>query len=175
MLELPTFRQLELTHFIRYSRFKDTHGNDKDDMSKVAVSHHLEDELKAREITDVFCVGTAGDYCVSHTAIDAAQAGFKAYVIEDITKSFDSGAAWSTVKADMKSAGVRVVKTDSPEVQLLEGIGRGKHRDNRADHGFQWGVPWPSVIWVLAPADSETGERESLATPMLKLSLWIGV
>lgn len=85
-----------------------------------AVSHHLEDELKAREITDVFCVGTAGDYCVSHTAIDTAQAGFKAYVIEDVTKSFDLGAAWATTKAKMKTAGVSVVKMDSPEVQRLK-------------------------------------------------------
>jgi len=128
MLALPACRQPELTHLIRYSGFKDTHGNDKHNMPKGAVSHHLEDELTYREITDVFCVGTAGDYCVSHTAIDAAQAGFKAYVIEDVTKSFDSGSAWSTAKADMKSAGVSVVKMDSPEVQRLKGSGAGSMR-----------------------------------------------
>ena len=60
-----------------WSALKDVHRNEKHELHPDAVSHHLGDELTSRNITHVFCVGTAGDYCASHTAIDIASAGFK--------------------------------------------------------------------------------------------------
>lgn len=87
------------------------------------MSHHLEEELASRGITHVYCVGTAGDLCVCHTAIDAADAGFKAYVIEDVTKSFDAGEGWASAKAACKAKGVGVVMMDSPEVKRVTELG----------------------------------------------------
>ena len=58
-------------------------------MAEGAASHHMEEELKARGVTDVFCVGTAGDFGVAHTASYAAQAGFKTYVLSDVERNID--------------------------------------------------------------------------------------
>ena len=114
--------------YLRYSAIKDLHGNDKHDLPEGAVSHHLADELASSNITDVFCVGTAGDLCVSHTAMDVASAGFKAYVVEDVTKSFDVGKGWPAMKRELKTKGVEVVYLDGPEVgkvKALQGNGLG--------------------------------------------------
>ena len=93
----------------RYSGFKDTHGNTKNEMAEGAASHHLEEELKARGVTDVFCVGTAGDFCVAHTAIHAAQAGFKTYVLSDVVRNIDpSGEEFEHQVKEMKKAWVVV-------------------------------------------------------------------
>lgn len=113
---------------LRYSAIKDLHGNDKHNLPEGAVSHHLADELASNNITDVFCVGTAGDLCVSHTAMDVASAGFKAYVVEDVTKSFDAGKGWPAMKKELKAKGVEVVTLDGPEVgkvKALKGNGLG--------------------------------------------------
>jgi nicotinamidase/pyrazinamidase len=42
--------------------------------------------LKASGVTEVFLCGLATDYCVKFTALDAAQLGFKTYVIEDASR-----------------------------------------------------------------------------------------
>mmetsp|Transcript_35188 Transcript_35188/g.31041 ORF Transcript_35188/g.31041 Transcript_35188/m.31041 type:complete len:238 (+) Transcript_35188:37-750(+) len=57
-----------------YSAFMD---NDK--KTKTA----LNGLLKEAEITEIFCVGLAYDYCVGNTAIDGANLGYKAYIIDD--------------------------------------------------------------------------------------------
>lgn len=109
----------------RHSALNDIHGNHKHELPKNAISHHLADELTANNITDVFCVGTAGDLCVSHTAIDLASAGFKAYVIEDVTMSFDAGKGWPAMKKELKAKGVEVVMLDGPEVERVKALGGG--------------------------------------------------
>ena len=107
----------------RFSALKDVHGNGKHDLHPNAVSHHLGDELSSRNITHVFCVGTAGDFCVSHTAIDVASAGFKAYVIEDVTMSFDAGEGWPAMKKELEAKGVEVVTMNGPEVGRVRALG----------------------------------------------------
>merc|ERR1712062_957575 len=57
-----------------YSAFMD---NDK--KTKTA----LNGLLKEAEITEIYCVGLAYDYCVGNTAIDGANLGYKSYIIED--------------------------------------------------------------------------------------------
>jgi nicotinamidase/pyrazinamidase len=42
--------------------------------------------LKAQGVTEVFVCGLATDYCVKFTALDAAQMGFKTYLIEDASR-----------------------------------------------------------------------------------------
>lgn len=110
----------------RYSALKDVHRNHKHELPPGAVSHHLGDELASKNITDVFLVGTAGDYCVSHTAIDIANAGFKAHVIEDVTMSFDAGKGWPAMKKQLKANNVEVVMMNGPEVGRVRALSDGK-------------------------------------------------
>ena len=87
------------------------------------MTHHLGEELASNNITHVFCVGTAGDLCVSHTAMDAADMGFKAYVVEDVTMSFDAGEGWPAMEEELKAKGVGVVKMDGSEVEKVRALG----------------------------------------------------
>ncbi len=43
--------------------------------------------LKANDVTDVYVLGLATDYCVKSTAIDAANLGFKTHLIEDACRA----------------------------------------------------------------------------------------
>ncbi|KAE9982644.1 hypothetical protein EG327_005795 [Venturia inaequalis] len=79
----------------------------------------LEAILKEKGITHVFCVGLAMDYCVKATALDAAKAGFKTYVVSEGTKAVDAS-AWSAVEADLKREGVQMIGLDSTEVDEFE-------------------------------------------------------
>lgn len=49
----------------------------------------LQDFLERRGIYQVFITGLALDYCVKDTALDAVEAGFDTYVIEDACASID--------------------------------------------------------------------------------------
>jgi nicotinamidase/pyrazinamidase len=49
----------------------------------------LKGYLKEHQIDTVYIVGIATDFCVAWTALDAAQMGFKTYVIEDACKAID--------------------------------------------------------------------------------------
>ena len=59
--------------------------------------------LKARGIETVFVAGLATDFCVAWTALDAREAGFKVYVIEDACRAIDLNgslvAAWEQMLA----------------------------------------------------------------------------
>ncbi|KAK0741585.1 Isochorismatase-like protein [Apiosordaria backusii] len=75
--------------------------------------------LHEKDITHVYVVGLAGDYCVKHTAYDAAREGFQTVIIEEGTKSVNPG-GWEECKKEMESlGGVRVVSVESEEVQRL--------------------------------------------------------
>ncbi|KAK4174539.1 putative pyrazinamidase/nicotinamidase [Triangularia setosa] len=75
--------------------------------------------LHNEKITHVYVVGLAGDYCVKHTAYDAAKEGFQTVIIEEGTKSVNPG-MWEECKREMESiGGVRVVGVESEEVQRL--------------------------------------------------------
>lgn len=109
-----------------WSALKDVHGNTKHELHPDGVSHHLADEMASKNITDVFCVGTAGDWCVSHTAMDVADAGFKAYVIEDVTMSIDHDKDWPAMKKKLKAKGVEVVMMNGPEVEKVGALSGGQ-------------------------------------------------
>ncbi|KAK0630236.1 isochorismatase [Bombardia bombarda] len=74
--------------------------------------------LKDAAITHVYVVGLAGDYCVRHTAVDAATEGFTTFIIEEATRPVD-GPGWPQCKGEIEATGVRVVTQDSPEVRRL--------------------------------------------------------
>lgn len=81
----------------------------------------LDGILKGAGIEDVFVVGLAYDFCVKCTAVDAAELGYRTFLIEDGTKGvFQTEDAVSTLKKELKEAGVVVVGKDSKEVLALK-------------------------------------------------------
>ena len=69
--------------------------------------------LKAREISTVYVVGLATDFCVAWTALDARKAGFRTFVIEDATRAIDLNGSLAASLAAMRTAGVRVIRSDT--------------------------------------------------------------
>lgn len=80
----------------------------------------LTDALRAADVTHVYVVGLAADYCVRSTAVDARAEGFVVYVVDEGTRPVDP-AAWGQCRAELEAAGVRVVSKDGPEVRRLYG------------------------------------------------------
>jgi nicotinamidase len=86
-----------------YSAFRDPWG---------VAETELERLLAGRDVTDVFVVGLAGDYCVRYTAGDAVRCGFKTWVVQDLVRSVSSERReWD----EMKGEGVEVI--DSHELK----------------------------------------------------------
>ncbi len=78
----------------------------------------LEDDLRARGVTDVYLAGLATDYCVLWSARDAADLGFHTHVIRDACrpvelKPGDSDRAFD----EMRSSGIDVISSDEIEHQ----------------------------------------------------------
>ncbi len=73
--------------------------------------------LQSEGITDVFVVGLAYEACVFHTAKDAAEYGFRTYLIEDAAafanKSDDN---ISSIRKTLQDAGVSLIGLQSKEV-----------------------------------------------------------
>jgi nicotinamidase-related amidase len=99
-----------------YSAFTDSFGNLT--YGKGGVSHDLAQELTSRDVSDVFVVGLAGDYCVNFTALGAAKAGFRTFLIEEAQRCVDPS-SWPDVKSELERGGVHVVSKKSEEVQSL--------------------------------------------------------
>ncbi len=62
--------------------------------------------LKERNINRLFVVGLATDFCVGWTAIDARQAGFETYLVEDACMGIDTNGSVAAALRDMQAAGV---------------------------------------------------------------------
>ncbi|KAL1966591.1 hypothetical protein VTN77DRAFT_4002 [Rasamsonia byssochlamydoides] len=103
-----------------YSAFSDAFGNLDPPLVRKSVDADIKAQLSTRHVTDVFVVGLAGDYCVKCTAIDAARAGFRSWVIEDGTKCVDPAEGWDKAKAEFKDFGVSVITSDGPEVARVK-------------------------------------------------------
>jgi nicotinamidase-related amidase len=75
---------------------------------------NLSDLLSQSGIKRVFVCGLAFDYCVKWTAIDAADAGYKTFVIEDASKAVDqSEKGLREAKSEMEAHGVFFVSSAS--------------------------------------------------------------
>lgn len=103
-----------------YSVFSDAFSNMDRSLAEKSVDVDVTAVLKEKNVTDVFVVGVAGDYCVKYTAIDAARAGFKSWVVEDAVKSVDPVAGWQQALKEFEEFGVKVVKSDGPEVAMIK-------------------------------------------------------
>jgi nicotinamidase/pyrazinamidase len=68
--------------------------------------------LKERGFRRVFCAGLALDFCVAWTAIDAAEAGFETYLIEDASRAIDANGSLEKARRDLDAAGVRMIRSD---------------------------------------------------------------
>lgn len=72
----------------------------------------LGDYLKEKDVTEVFVMGLATDYCVKFTALDAVDLGFKTYLVSDACRgvNLQEGDVEQAV-VDMKEKGVMVVES----------------------------------------------------------------
>ena len=120
---IPELDQSKLTHTIdkgqdkrveSYTAFGPVYRN-----PPVAMSG-LGDTLKKAGITDLFVVGLAFDYCVKHTAIDAVEHGFRAFLIEDATKAVDqSEEGLAALRKELQDNGVTLITLDSKELDEI--------------------------------------------------------
>jgi nicotinamidase-related amidase len=99
-----------------YSAFADCFGNLT--AGSGGVSDDLAKIMQDKDIKRAFVVGVAGDYCVKYTALDAAKAGFEAYLVEEAQRCADAS-GWESAKAELQEASVRVVSMNSREIQGL--------------------------------------------------------
>ena len=70
--------------------------------------------LKSQGITEVFVCGLTTDFCVSWTALDAADEGFKVSVIEDASRGIDVNGSLDEARASWKKRGIK--RIDSSEI-----------------------------------------------------------
>ena len=89
---------------------------DVDSYSAFAEADHktatgLGGYLRQRGVHSVFLTGLATDYCVASTAIDACEAGFTAYVIEDACRGVDLRGSLAAAWQHMAARGVHRIQS----------------------------------------------------------------
>lgn len=65
--------------------------------------------LRTRGVETVYVCGLATDFCVSWTALDARQAGFRSIVIEDASAAIDVNGSLAAAHAAWQDSGVEVI------------------------------------------------------------------
>ena len=80
----------------------------------------LYEMLKAAEITHVFCVGLSYNVCVFYTAVDAAERGYKTFVIKDATASRQTADGLAATLEALQENGVTVIDKDSEHLNVAE-------------------------------------------------------
>jgi nicotinamidase/pyrazinamidase len=83
-----------------YSGFRDDAG----------AATGLAGYLRERGIESVYVCGLARDFCVRATAIDAARAGFRVFVVDDLTRAVDP-ASRGRVDRELAEAGVKLIES----------------------------------------------------------------
>jgi len=72
----------------------------------------LADLLRERNVNRVYVCGLATDYCVKATVLDALEAGFETYVIEDAVRGVDVNAGDSEKAIEeMRRAGAKTTRS----------------------------------------------------------------
>lgn len=72
----------------------------------------LGDYLKQKNITDIYIMGLATDYCVKYSCLDALALGFNVYLIQDACRAVELnvGDEEKTIK-ELQAAGVKITTT----------------------------------------------------------------
>ncbi|KAH9943249.1 Isochorismatase hydrolase [Epithele typhae] len=83
----------------------------------------LEARLRRADVTDVFVVGLAGDYCVASTARDARELGWRTYVVQEGTRCVGGDDGWADTCKVLVAEGVQVVSEDGEEVGWVKALG----------------------------------------------------
>lgn len=97
-----------------YSAFRDTFTAPRVSESSLLAA------LKNASITHVFVTGLAMDYCVKHTALHAAEDGFKTFIISEATKAADqSEDALEALTKLLHSSGISIVDLAGPEIESV--------------------------------------------------------
>jgi nicotinamidase-related amidase len=96
-----------------YSAFADPFKSPRVTESNLAKT------LRDANVTDVFVVGLAADYCVKHTALDSAKEGFKTWVIGEATKAVDPSSS-DDVRKEYEKHGVLVITKDDAQVEKVK-------------------------------------------------------
>lgn len=68
--------------------------------------------LRNRQIDTLYIVGLATDFCVAWTALDAREAGFTVYVVEDATRAITPGKSVESVWHTLNSKGIHRIQSD---------------------------------------------------------------
>ena len=71
----------------------------------------LADYLKGRQVTGVYLVGLAADFCVGYSALDALNEGFETYLIEDATRPI-SADGFIAMKDKIRKQGGHIISSD---------------------------------------------------------------
>jgi nicotinamidase/pyrazinamidase len=67
--------------------------------------------LKERGIKSLFVAGLATDFCVAWTALDAREAGFECYVVEDACRGIDLNGSLAAAWKNMGNSGVMRIQS----------------------------------------------------------------
>ncbi len=73
----------------------------------------LADYLRQEQVTDVYLMGLAMDYCVKYSALDAVHTGFNVFVIEDACRGVElrPGDCEAALN-EMKLSGIQIIQSD---------------------------------------------------------------
>lgn len=98
------FQKGAVRHIDSYSGFFDNGGEH---------ATGLGDYLKEQQVTDVYVLGLATDYCVKFTALDAVRLGFRTHLIEDACRAVNlqPGDGQRAIE-EMRVAGVKTLRAE---------------------------------------------------------------
>ena len=72
----------------------------------------LDAKFRALNITDVYVVGIALDYCVFYSSLDAKKLGYETFVIKDATRGITEAGMEHAIKT-MEEAGIEIISSDA--------------------------------------------------------------
>jgi nicotinamidase/pyrazinamidase len=65
--------------------------------------------LRERNLTRIFFVGLAYDFCVGYSALDARRLGFASVILRDGCRAIDLNGSVAKIEAEFAAAGVAVL------------------------------------------------------------------
>jgi nicotinamidase/pyrazinamidase len=68
--------------------------------------------LKERNITELYAVGLATDFCVKWSVLDGIDEGFNMHIIEDAVRGIDLNGSLDLAWKEMKKKGVKITSSD---------------------------------------------------------------